>query len=202
MSTQSIFTWIPMATTRLLPSKSKTLVALFAAIRCERPDLAEIGRGLAGLSEAAYNLIAYLERRVHRMEYPEYLARGWSIGSCTVESACKTMVGQDLKMAGMRWGRGRLPLCLPSPRPLLERKRTVGRLMQAGLRRLLIACTTNYCDAHRTGQFLPGGGWPTARTLYQQTRPMCHKQCQAREIAFCATTVMIIRRGARRTSSA
>jgi hypothetical protein len=49
-------------------------------------------------------LLGYLENHVHRMEYPEYLARGWCIGSGAVESACKTVVGQRLKLAGMRWG--------------------------------------------------------------------------------------------------
>ena len=58
----------------------------------------------AGLSEAADELIGYLERQAHRMEYPEYLAHGWCIGSGAVESACKTVVGQRLKLAGMRWG--------------------------------------------------------------------------------------------------
>ena len=57
-----------------------------------------------GLREAAGDLIGYLERHAHRMEYPEYLARGWCIGSGAVESACKTVVGQRLKLAGMRWG--------------------------------------------------------------------------------------------------
>ena len=57
----------------------------------------------AGLKEAVSELIGYLERHVHRMEYPEYLARGWCIGSGAVESACKTVVGQRLKLAGMRW---------------------------------------------------------------------------------------------------
>src|SRR5579864_7880654 len=38
------------------------------------------------------------------MEYPEYRAKGWQIGSGPVESACKTVVGQRLKLAGMRWG--------------------------------------------------------------------------------------------------
>jgi hypothetical protein len=37
------------------------------------------------------------------LEYPEYLAEGWHIGSGPVESACKTVVGQRLKLAGMRW---------------------------------------------------------------------------------------------------
>jgi hypothetical protein len=59
-----------------------------------------------GLSEAVDELIGYLERNAHRMEYPEYLARGWCIGSGAVESACKTVVGQRLKLAGMRWGEG------------------------------------------------------------------------------------------------
>ena len=31
----------------------------------------------AGLSESAAEMIGYLERPAHRMEYPEYLARGW-----------------------------------------------------------------------------------------------------------------------------
>ena len=57
-----------------------------------------------GLREAAAELIGYLERHAHRMEYPEYLAHGWCIGSGAVESACKTVVGQRLKLAGMRWG--------------------------------------------------------------------------------------------------
>ena len=38
------------------------------------------------------------------MEYPEYQAEGWQIGSGVIESACKTVVGQRLKGAGMRWG--------------------------------------------------------------------------------------------------
>jgi len=57
-----------------------------------------------GLREAVDELVGYLERHAHRMEYPEYLAKGWCIGSGAVESACKTVVGQRLKLAGMRWG--------------------------------------------------------------------------------------------------
>ncbi len=57
-----------------------------------------------GLGEAVAELTGYLGRHAHRMEYPEYLAKGWCIGSGAVESACKTVVGQRLKLAGMRWG--------------------------------------------------------------------------------------------------
>jgi hypothetical protein len=58
----------------------------------------------SGLSDAVEELVGYLGRHAHRMEYPEYLAKGWCIGSGAVESACKTVVGQRLKLAGMRWG--------------------------------------------------------------------------------------------------
>jgi len=46
----------------------------------------------------------YFGNNVHRMAYPEYQAEGWQIASGVVESACKTVVGQRLKGAGMRWG--------------------------------------------------------------------------------------------------
>jgi hypothetical protein len=47
--------------------------------------------------------LAYFRNNVHRMDYPRYEANGWLIGSGAVESACKTVVGQRLKLAGMRW---------------------------------------------------------------------------------------------------
>lgn len=47
--------------------------------------------------------INYLRSNVHRMDYPSYVANGWFIGSGSIESACKTVVGQRLKLAGMRW---------------------------------------------------------------------------------------------------
>jgi len=75
-----------------------------AALRLleERKALHEMK--LKRLREAVAEVVGYLERHAHRMEYPEYLAQGWCIGSGAVESACKTVVGQRLKLAGMRWG--------------------------------------------------------------------------------------------------
>jgi hypothetical protein len=45
----------------------------------------------------------YLTNHGHRMDYPEYLANGWSIGSGVVESACKTVIGHRLKGGARRW---------------------------------------------------------------------------------------------------
>lgn len=47
--------------------------------------------------------LGYFKNNVHRMDYPRYVANGWSIGSGAIESACKTVVAQRLKLSGMRW---------------------------------------------------------------------------------------------------
>ena len=49
--------------------------------------------------------IHYFETNGHRMRYAEFRARGYPIGSGTVESACKRVIGARLKQAGMRWTR-------------------------------------------------------------------------------------------------
>jgi len=60
-------------------------------------------RRSAALREQWRRVEEYFTNNLHRMEYPEYEAEGWQIGSGVVESACKTVVGQRLKGAGMRW---------------------------------------------------------------------------------------------------
>ncbi len=65
----------------------------------------------ATLEGATGNDAGYFTNNVHRMEYPEYQARGWQIGSGVVESACKTVVGQRLKGAGMRWSEAGARAC-------------------------------------------------------------------------------------------
>jgi hypothetical protein len=65
-----------------------------------------------GVREQLARVEEYFGNNLHRMDYPAYLAEGWHIGSGAVESACKTVVGQRLKGAGMRWGeRGAHALC-------------------------------------------------------------------------------------------
>jgi hypothetical protein len=53
VSTQSIVEWVACVTANLLPSQSRTLAVLVAAaIRTERPNLATVGRQLAGPTTA------------------------------------------------------------------------------------------------------------------------------------------------------
>ncbi len=62
------------------------------------------GDGRPAAREVLRETVTSFENQVHRMDYPSSVARGWQIGSGPVESACKTVVGQRLKCAGMRWG--------------------------------------------------------------------------------------------------
>ena len=65
------------------------------------------------VAEAHRQLTNYVRNNQHRMNYPEYLARGWEIGSGEIESACKGVVNRRLKGPGMRW-------CLPGTTSLCQ----------------------------------------------------------------------------------
>lgn len=57
----------------------------------------------AALQEVWKATVTDFENQGHRMDYPDYVAKGWQIGSGPVESACKRVVGRRLKEGGMRW---------------------------------------------------------------------------------------------------
>jgi hypothetical protein len=74
-----------------------------AAVLAELRALSLTGRGPAA-RQAHTEELGYFANQVHRMDYPQYVAKGWQIGSGPVESACKRVIGLRLKGAGMRWG--------------------------------------------------------------------------------------------------
>ncbi|HEX9498877.1 MAG TPA: ISKra4 family transposase [Mycobacterium sp.] len=45
----------------------------------------------------------YFKKNAQRMRYAYYRGQGMFIGSGTVEAGCKTLIGQRLKLSGMRW---------------------------------------------------------------------------------------------------
>jgi hypothetical protein len=53
--------------------------------------------------EAATKAVTYFTNNQHRMAYPTYRAQGYQIGSGTIESGCKQIVSQRLKVAGAIW---------------------------------------------------------------------------------------------------
>jgi len=48
-------------------------------------------------------IITYFQNNQQRMHYATYRANGWQIGSGTIESGCKHVIGARLKQAGMIW---------------------------------------------------------------------------------------------------
>jgi hypothetical protein len=67
--------------------------------------------GKLAVQEKYDTTLGYFRNNVHRMDYPTYVTNGWSIGSGAVESACKTVVGQRLKLAACVGGNTGPTLC-------------------------------------------------------------------------------------------
>ena len=57
------------------------------------------GRKAADLDTA----LGYFEHNAHRMRYQHFRSQGMFVGSGAVEAGCKAVVGQRLKLSGMRW---------------------------------------------------------------------------------------------------
>ena len=57
----------------------------------------------AGVAGETATQLAYLEKRVSQMAYPQFVAEQWPIASGSVESANKLVVEERLKGAGMHW---------------------------------------------------------------------------------------------------
>ncbi len=50
----------------------------------------------------AVRLLNYVSERREMIRYPEFVAKGWQIGSGPTEATCKTLTAR-LKGSGMRW---------------------------------------------------------------------------------------------------
>ena len=69
--------------------------AVLDAFRAHRDD--------AEHADKARKALNYFTAHRHRMRYPDFRAQGYHIGSGTIESGCKRVIGARLKQAGMTW---------------------------------------------------------------------------------------------------
>ncbi len=74
-------------------------LGLLRYLRRSQRSRAPQSAGAAALAD----LIGYIEPRVAFMDYYEYRAAGYVIGSGLMESTCKQVVGQRLKGSGRQW---------------------------------------------------------------------------------------------------
>lgn len=58
---------------------------------------------LASRSDEARKAVSYFYENAERMRYDQFRAKGYLIGSGTVESGCKQVVSQRLKLPGAQW---------------------------------------------------------------------------------------------------
>jgi hypothetical protein len=87
------------------------LAKRWAAEQLERLWEGQVAEVIATLQEQVQagpvveETLSYYTNQQHRMRYAEYRARGMQIGSGTIESGCKHVLGARLKQAGMIWER-------------------------------------------------------------------------------------------------
>jgi hypothetical protein len=64
-----------------------------------RPGLSARGQQKTDVDKA----LGYFENNAPRMRYKWFRSRGLFVGSGAVEAGCKAVIGQRLKLSGMRW---------------------------------------------------------------------------------------------------
>ena len=90
-STSGMETWVEARKQELWEGRVESVLKALGAGEVEKEG------------EAVASEVHYFKTNQHRMRYAEFRARGYPIGSGTVESACKRVIGARLKQAGMRW---------------------------------------------------------------------------------------------------
>lgn len=98
LSTPAASAWVEPLKDRLYAEGAPPVLAALAALT--PPD--------ATAAEEVRRAVGYFTGHAARMDYPRFVARQFPIGSGAVESACKTLIEQRAKQAGMRWSRAGL----------------------------------------------------------------------------------------------
>lgn len=96
--TEACKEWARKGVKHLLKGKVELIINSISLLDSPNVDSPNVD-----VTEEIHKNITYFTNNKERMRYNEYRKRGYHIGSGAVESACKHVVGQRLKQAGMRW---------------------------------------------------------------------------------------------------
>ena len=88
--------WVRQHLERLLSGQTAAVITALA-LEAEQADRTALQ--VAALRKT----IGYYQRNLPYMQYDDYLARGWPIGTGVVEGACGHVVKDRMEQAGMRW---------------------------------------------------------------------------------------------------
>jgi hypothetical protein len=106
-------TWVEARLAELLhgqlPAVIQEVERLWVHTGAARPQLACLGeekaKDLPEPKKTIREAWTYFTNNQERMHYDQYRQQGLFIGSGTVESACKRLIGARLKQSGMRWSK-------------------------------------------------------------------------------------------------
>lgn len=87
-------------------TRNRLLRILRGEVKGVIKGLRRLGTASKLKGEAAKDLAricGYLEKNAHRMQYDEYLRRGYPIASGVIEGACRHLVKDRMERSGMRW---------------------------------------------------------------------------------------------------
>lgn len=63
----------------------------------------DLGKQNPAIGDRIQREVGYFHKHAHRMQYRTFNEKGYQIGSGVIESACKHVVAERCKQAGMRW---------------------------------------------------------------------------------------------------
>lgn len=90
---ETVETWVSTIETSLYAGETSEVIA----------GIEDLGKQYPQMLETIKTQVGYFKKHAHRMQYETFNAKGYQIGSGVIESACKHVVAERCKQAGMRW---------------------------------------------------------------------------------------------------
>ena len=91
----TVETWVQATETPLYNGETSQIVARIRDLATQNPAIGDVIKREVG----------YFQKHAHRMQYQTFNEKGYQIGSGVIESACKHVVAERCKQAGMRWSK-------------------------------------------------------------------------------------------------
>ena len=89
----AVETWVNTTETPLYNGETSQVIARIRDLETQNPLIGDVIEREVG----------YFQKHAHRMQYRTFNEKGYQIGSGVIESACKHIVAERCKQAGMRW---------------------------------------------------------------------------------------------------
>jgi len=89
----AVETWVNTTETPLYNAETSQVIARIRDLETQNPAIGDVLEREVG----------YFQKHAHRMQYRTFTEKGYQIGSGVIEAACKHVVAERCKQAGMRW---------------------------------------------------------------------------------------------------